>query len=378
MARKRERGNGDGDVWPRRNREGKIVGYRASYWVDTPSGPKRRYVSGKNKSETRAVLSKAKAGREDGFLSDAGTTTLGEYLDGWLDDTRGTVRQRTWERYEQIVRVHIKPTLGRAKVKTLNPAQVRALYRARLDEGLSPRTVQYVHVTLHKSLEQAQSDGLVARNSAKGIKAPRPKKKEIRPLAPEQARAFLAAAHGDRFEALFVLALHCGLREGELLGLKWDDVDLEAGTLRVRRTLSETRDCPIFEPPKNGKGRNVPLTGAAVEALRDHLARQMREIGEGYEDNGLVFASQTGKTMSASNVVNRHFRPLLKRAGLARIRLHDLRHTCATLLLIKGVHPKFVQELLGHANISITLDTYGHVIPGMGKQTVDAMEEIFT
>ena len=109
MARKRERGNADGDVWPRRNREGKIIGYRASYWVDTPSGPKRRYVSGKNKSETRAALSKAKAGREDGFLSDAGTATLREYLDGWLDDTRGTVRQRTWERHEQIVRVPSSP-----------------------------------------------------------------------------------------------------------------------------------------------------------------------------------------------------------------------------------------------------------------------------
>jgi integrase len=157
---------------------------------------------------------------------------------------------------------------------------------------------------------------------------------------------------------LFVLALHCGLR--------------------VRRTLSETRDGPIFEPPKNGKGRNVPLTGAAVEALRDHLARQMREIGEGYEDNGLVFASHTGKTMSASNIVNRHLKPLLKRTRLPRIRLHDLRHTCATLLLIKGVNPKYVQELLGHANISITLDTYSHVIPGMGNQTVAAMEEIFT
>jgi integrase len=377
MARKRERGNGDGDVWPRRNKEGKIIGYRASYWVDTASGPKRRYVSGKNKSETRAALNKAKGAREDGFLSDAGTMALGEYLNGWLEDTRGTVRQRTWERYEQIVRVHIKPTLGRAKLKTLNPAQVRTLYRARLDGGSSPRTVQYVHVTLHKALEQAQSDGLVPRNAAKGIKAPRPKKKEIRPLTPEQARAFLAAACGNRFEALFVLALHCGLREGELLGLKWDDVDLEAGTLRVRRTLSETRDGPIFEPPKNGKGRNVPLTGAAVEALRDHLTRQMQEIGGEYEDRGLVFASQTGNTMSASNVVNRHFRPLLKRAGLPRIRLHDLRHTCATLLLIKGVHPKYVQELLRHANISITLDTYSHVIPGMGNQTVAAMEEVF-
>jgi integrase len=232
-------------------------------------------------------------------------------------------------------------------------------------------------VTLHKALEQAQSDGLVARNAAKGIKAPRPKKKEIPPLTPEQARALLEAARGNRFEALFVLALHCGLREGELLGLKWDDVDLKASTLRVRRTLSETRNGPIFEPPKNGKGRNVPLTGAAVEALRDHLARQMQEIGDEYADKRLVFASKTGNPMSASNVVNRHFRPLLKRAGLARIRLHDLRHTCATLLLIKGVHPKYVQELLGHANISITLDTYSHVIPGMGNQTVDAMEEIF-
>ncbi len=377
MARKKERGNGDGDVWPRRNKAGKVIGYRASYWVETADGPRRRYVSGKNKGETRAALSKAKAGREDGVFSDAGTTKLGEYLDGWLEDTRGTVRQRTWERYEQIVRVHIKPALGRTKLKTLNPAQVRALYRERLEAGSSPRTVQYVHVTLHKALEQAQSDGLVPRNVAKGIKAPRPKKKEIRPLTPEQARTFLEAARGERFEALFVVAVHCGLRAGELLGLKWDDVDLEAGALRVRRTLSETGDGPIFEPPKNGKGRNVPLTNTAVQALRDHLARQMQEIGGGYEDRGLVFASQTGNTMSASNLVNRNFKPLLKRARLPVIRLHDLRHTCATLLLVKGVHPKYVQELLGHANISITLDTYSHVIPGMGNQTVMAMEEVF-
>ena len=130
-------------------------------------------------------------------------------------------------------------------------------------------------------------------------------------------------------------------------------------------------------------GRSTPHGSATpgvrwVEALRDHLARQMLEIGDGYEDNGLVFASQTGKRMSASNVVNRHFRPLLKRAKLPKVRLHDMRHTCATLLLIKGIHPKDVQELRGHANISITLDTYSHVIPDMGNQTVDAMEEIFT
>src|SRR5829696_5186138 len=124
---------------------------------------------------------------------------------------RGNGDGDVWPRHEQIVRVHIKPTLGRAKLKTLNPAQVRALYRERLEGGSAPRTVQYIHVTLHKALEQAQGDGLVAHNAAKGIKAPRPRKQEIAPLTPDQARTFLEAARGDRFEALFVLALHCGL-----------------------------------------------------------------------------------------------------------------------------------------------------------------------
>jgi integrase len=155
---------------------------------------------------------------------------------------------------------------------------VRGLYREKLDAGLSRRTVQYIHTTLHKALKDAVSDGLIPRNVAEGIKPPRPKIKEITPLNPYQARAFLAAAHGDRFEALYVLAVHCGLREGELLGLKWDDVDLESGMLRVRRTLSETRTGCVFEPPKNAKGRSIRLTRAASEALRGHLECQLEEI----------------------------------------------------------------------------------------------------
>src|SRR5215204_5114261 len=368
-----KRGNGEGTIY--RRKDGK---WTTQYTVYTGEGRKRKTLYGKTRSEVAAKLAKAISDREGGLVFDAGTLKLGDYLDRWLaNSVKGTVRQRTWERYEQIARVHIKPALGRLKLKSLTPAHVRSLYREKLDAGLAPRTVQYVHTTLHKALKDAVSDGLVPRNVTEGIRAPRPKKKEVNALSPDQAHAFLSAARGDRFEALYVVAVHCGLRKGELLGLRWDDVDLEAGTLAVRRTLSETRDGPIFEPPKNGKGRNVPLTGAAVGALREHLARQMREIGDEYEDKGLVFASQTGNTMSASNVVNRHFKPLLKRAKLPRIRPHDLRYTCATLLLIKGVHPKYVQELLGHANISITLDTYSHVIPGMGNQTVAAMEEIF-
>jgi integrase len=310
--------------------------------------------------------------------SEAGRLTLGEYLDRWLNDcVRGTVRQRTWERYEQILRVHIKPTLGRVRLRALTAAHVRGLYKEKLNAGLAQRTVQYVHTTLRKALKDAVTDGLIPRNVTDGIKAPRPEKKEIHALSPDQARTFLEAARGDRFEALYVLAVHCGLREGELLGLRWDDVDLKAGKLSVRRTLSETRTGHVFEPPKNGKGRSIRLTTGTVEALRSHRKRQNEErlvLGSKWQDHDLVFPSQRGTTMNAKNLTSRTFKPILKRAGLPDIRLHDLRHTCATLLLSRGVHPKFVQELLGHATISITLDTYSHVLPSMGDQTATAME----
>jgi integrase len=213
------------------------------------------------------------------------------------------------------------------------------------------------------------------------VKAPRPAKKEIRPLTQDQARAFLEAAGeaGDRFEALYVVAVHCGLRQGELLGLRWQDADLETGALQVRRTLSESRERGhIFEPPKNGKGRNVKLTANARAALKDHRKRQLEErmrLADPWEDNGLIFPNQVGRSMNASNLAARSFKPLLKRAGLpATVRVHDLRHTCVTILFQLGHHPKKVQPLLGHADIGTTLDTYSHVLPGMGDDLTDAMD----
>src|SRR5215216_6621666 len=204
----------------------------ARYTVHTPTGPKRKALYGKTRREVDEKLTKAKADRDTGFVFDADNLTLGNYLDRWINDSvRDTVRQRTWERYEQIVRVHIKPALGRVKLKDLTATHARGLYREKLESGSSPRTVQYIHTTLRKALQDAMSDGLMPRNVADGIKAPRPKRKEINPLSPEQARTFLKAVRGDRLEALYVLALHRGLRQGELLGLRWEDVDLEAGTL---------------------------------------------------------------------------------------------------------------------------------------------------
>jgi integrase len=381
LSRKRARGNGDADVWPRKNKEGKVIGYRGSYWVHTTEGRKRRYVSGKTKGETRAALNKAKANAAGGLVFDAQDLRLDEYLDRWLTDSvRDTVRQRTWERYEQIARTHLKPTLGRVKLKDLTPAYARGLYREKLDAGLAPRTVQYIHTTLSKALKDAVTDELIPRNVAKGVRAPRPANKEIHPLSPDQVRAFLDAVRGDRLEALYVVAVQRGLRQGELLGLKWDDVDLEAGTLQVRRTLSLTRNGHVFESPKNGKGRSVELTQSATDVLRAHLERQLWEIeasGDGYQDQSLVFPGERGQPMRPYTLT-RKFERILKHASLPHIRFHDLRHTCATLLLSRGVHPKFVQELLGHATISITLDRYSHVIPAMGDQTRKAMEDVLS
>lgn len=208
----RRRGNGEGTIT--RRKDGR---WEARYTI----GARRQTIYGKTRREVEEKLTKAKADRNDGLIYEAGSMTLAEYLQGWLTDAvRDTVRQRTYERYEQIVRVHLVPAWPRIKLKKLTSADVRRLYREKLDSGLAPRTVQYIHTTLHKALKQAVADGLLPRNVAAVVKAPRLVKKEINPLSPEQAWRFLEAVREDRIEALYVLAIHRGLRQGELLGLK--------------------------------------------------------------------------------------------------------------------------------------------------------------
>jgi integrase len=244
---------------------------------------------------------------------------------------------------------------------------------------LAPATVNKLHVVLHKALDQAVKWNMIQRNPTKVVKAPRPTPKEMHPLSAEETRKLLEAARGDKLEALYVLAIHTGMRQGELLALKWQDVDLENATVSVRRTLTKNGGRLLLGEPKTKKSRRtIQLTDEAVRALREHLARQVEHIqhrGDLYRDEGLIFASEVGTLINPTNLRQRSFASLLKRAGLPKIRFHDLRHTCATLLLSCNVHPKFVQELLGHANIAITLDTYSHVIPGMGDYAVRAMED---
>ncbi len=375
----RKRGNGEGSIYPIRDKGGRVVGYRGSYWVHTAKGPKRRYLSGKKREDVAGKLAKALADRSDGLVFDAGAMTVDEYLDRWLKDVQDTVRQSTYERYGQLVELHMGPALGRIKLKDLTPAHVRWFYRECLDSGLAPATVHKLHVVLHKALKAAATDGLVPRNAAAGLKLPKISREEITPLDQKQARKLLEAAHGARLEALYVLALTTGMRQGELLALKWQDVDLERGVLRVRRTL--TRAGKTFvpgEPKTKNSCRAIRLTAGALRALRNHLSLQLGEMermGSLYEPGGLIFATERGTVINPSNLRNRSFKPLLKRAGVPPIRFHDLRHTCATLLLSKDVNPKIVSELLGHASVSITLDIYSHLMPDMQEKASKALEE---
>ncbi len=354
-----------------------------------PDGrPVRRAFYGRTKAEALAKREKAIADYHNGMMVfDTENLTTAEYLDRWLDDSkRDAVRQRTLENYAYVVRVHLKPTLGNTKLKALTPARVQSLYRSKLDSGLSARTVRLIHTVLHGALKQAVRWELVARNVTEAVAAPKPdksRKKEIRPLDQNQADALLEEARGDRLGALYRLAVTAGLRQGELLGLRWQDVDLGRGTLCVRQQLTRTKKHGLtFTEPKTKKSRrSVKLTQGTVEALRAHRKRQLKEklmMGNLWQDTGLVFTTTVGTPLDVGNLTNHSFRPLLERAGLPKIRFHDLRHTCATLLLRRNVNPKIVQELLGHASISETMDTYSHVLPDMQGDAVAAMEVAFS
>ncbi len=356
----KRRGNGEGSVY--RRGDGRVVGE-----YEDANG-KRRYISGKTKTAVQRRLRELLADRDKGIAYDSENLTVGDYLDRWLDAAKGSVRPRTWQRSEEVVRLHLKPTIGHHRLDKLNAMQVQAVYGQKLEEGLSPRTVEIVHATLHKALRQAVRWLLVPRNVAEAATPPRQTRPEIAALSGEQARALLEAAKGDRLEAFWVLAVTTGMRNGELLALQWRDVDLEARTLRVRRSVFGG----VVNSPKTAAGnRTIRLTGMAEAALKEHrLATAKRQISE------WMFPSRAGTPLSVHNVYQRAWKPLLLRAELPpTTRMHDLRHTCATLLLSRGVPVKVVSEMLGHASVSITLDTYSHVLPDMQESAARAMDE---
>jgi integrase len=241
----KRRGRGEGSVYKRK--DGRCIGE-----YEDANG-KRRYVSGKTKAEVRAKLRKLLADRDEGIAYDSENLTVGGYLDRWLDAIKGSVRDRTWQRHEQVVRLHLKTTIGGVKLDRLNALQVQSVYGRKLNGGLSPRSVEIIHTTLHKSLKQAVRWALIPRNVAASATPPRPTGREITSLSQEQARTLLDAARGDVLYAFYVLAVTTGMRNGELLGLQWKDVSLEDRTLRVRRTVFNG----VVSPPKTVAGNGT-------------------------------------------------------------------------------------------------------------------------
>jgi integrase len=372
-----KRGNGEGSITKRKDGL-----YMARYTVETAIGAKRKAVYAKTRKEAAEKLTAAMADASKGIIADGGPKTVGAFLTSWLENSvRGSVRKSTYDRNESLCRVHLIPALGRKKLKTLSAADVAGFYRSRLDSGCSAASVHKMHETLHKALKQAVRWGYMTKNPADDVDAPRVHTEEVHPLTRDEARRFLKVIRGDRLEALYVLALHTGLRQGELLALRWEDVDIEEKTLIVRRTITKDGGKLLIGPTKTAKSRRtVKLTRDAAEALREHLTRQLEEIdglGDYYQPGGLVFATMKGTLLNPSNLRKRSFAPLLVPAGLPHMTFHQLRHTAATILLLKNVNPKIVSEMLGHASIAITLDTYSHVLPNMQDSAVAAMEEAF-
>jgi len=340
----------------------------------------RKWFYGATRREVQEALTKALRDHQQGLPVAVEKQTVAQYLDRWLADVaKPSLRPSTFTSYESYVRLHIKPALGHHQLAKLAPQHVQAFLNAKGASGLSPRTVQYLRAILRRALGQALRWGLVARNVATLVDPPRSRRPEVRPLSPEQARAFLESVKGDRLEALWSVAVAVGLRQGEALGLRWDDVDLDGGTLRVRHAMQRVGGKPTFVEPKTDRSRRtIALPASIVAALRAHKVRQLEErllAGGRWHDWGLVFPSTIGTPLDGANVTKR-LQAHLERVGLPRQRFHDLRHCCASLLLAQGVHPRVVMEVLGHSQIALTMDTYSHVMPTMQREAAALMDGI--
>lgn len=351
--------------------------YEAKYSVETADGIKRRSVYGKSRDEVTVKLAAAlERAEEDAPKTQPTKITVREFLEGMHDrSVRHAVKRRTYESYRCIVNRHILPSLGQIDLRELTPRQVQNFYAELLGSGLSAKTVTNIHTTLHRALKLAVDWELVSRNICDNVAVPRRETPDVRPLNREQAKALLAAAEGDRFHALYVLAITTGMRQGELLGLFWSDLELSTRTIRVRRALV-TGYGQTYEAPKTKRSRrSIALTTKAASALEEHRERQ-RTAGLPIEGDMPVFTNSIGSPLHPKNVMDRSFKPLLRKAGLPDTTFHAAtRHTAASLMLTQGVHPKVVQEMLGHATITITLDTYSHLLDGMGSTGASALDD---
>jgi integrase len=334
----------------------------------------------KTQAEVRAKFRDARERIESGAPVKDASMTVAAWLEDWITKSLAASdrKQATKDLYATLARTHLVPTVGTIPLGRLRPSDVEALVVTKRDAGLSPSTVRTIYTVLRAALDIASRDGLIRSNPATAVRRPSVERKDAPHLTAEQAQALLEAIRGDRLETLFRLMLATGLRRGEALALHWSDVDLDAGLLRVRWTLSRTSQGLQLDEPKTDKSRRtVPLPRSAIETLRAHRTRQLEEqhtAAGAWQEHGLVFTTEIGTPLEPRNVLRR-FEVLANRAGLRGVTLHTLRHSAASFLLAAGTHTKVVQEHLGHSSYAITADIYSHVGPAQQREAADRLDQ---
>jgi len=369
MAKKR--GQNQGSIVKRKN---------GTYMVQLSADGKRITKYFKKKTEANRWRINTLQKIQRGLFYSGPKLTLSEFLEEWLIARKDSIKPKTLFQYRQIVELHINPILGNIKLNELKPAQIQSLYNKKVETGTGVRTVRLIHSVLHCALNHALRLRIIYRNPSDAVYKPKAKKKEMQILDENQVRSLLIAAKGKRLEALFKLAITTGLRQGEILGLKWGDLDWSTYQLNIQRQVQRVpNEGLVFSEPKTAAGKRMIVLGPdTILSLKEHFKRQLDERefkGEKWQDNDLIFPSSIGTPLDQSNL-NRQYKQLLREANLPNIRFHDLRHTAASLMLKQGVSFKVVQERLGHSDAAMTLNVYSHVIPGMQKEAAQKMDEI--
>lgn len=419
------RGRGEGSI--RQRTDGRWEARIDCGWINGKRV--RKSIFGRTKRAVVKKLPKALQQAQQGKPFTDERQTVERYLTRWLEYMKTRLRTRTWEGYETAVRLHLVPGLGKEPLARLTPSHVETAFQRLLENGASASTIGYARKVLRAALNRALKWQMVTQNVAELVDPPRHRAREIQPLAPAEARTLLESVTSHRLAAIVSVATALGLRQGEALGLRWQDVDFDAGTLKVRQALErsggdraarrplraerrelnkriamtakrsaerrelrqlleanrakwrELRSVIRFVEPKSVRSRRtIRMPQIVITALKAHRKRQREErmgLGSAWEDSGLVFTSPIGTPLDPRNVT-REFQAMLKATGVSRVRFHDLRHTAATLLLAQGVDPRTIMETLGHSQISLTMNTYAHVLPTLQADAAAKLDAILT
>lgn len=361
---------------------GKGWRYRVAIGTNSKTGARRWASKGgfPTKRAAREAMTAVLANADRGVVVERSPLTVGQYLDQWIEDVGGGLKPTTLGGYRQAVS-RLKRMIGDVKLQELRPLTVERAYQQLLSSGLAAKTVRNTHTVLRRALADAERLDLVVRNAAAAARPPSVRRKEQETWTPEELSRFLASVADHRLFAAFVLSATTGMRRGELMGLRWRDVDLDAGRLSIVSTITTVNGRAVESSTKTNKSRRrISLDAGTLEVLREHQDRQSAErehAGKLWTASGLVFTREDGTALHPDRFSHLFVR-LSRKAGLPAIRLHDLRHTYATLALEAGVHPKIVSERLGHATTGITLDLYSHVAPSMDQQAAETIAGLFS